>query len=576
MSTTKRIRARIDPNAIEKITRFFRADEEQVVHELVQNARRAGATRVQIECGNEHLTVTDNGCGIADPEIVLCCGKSSWKAEVKREDPAGMGLFALGLRGARIWSRPRDENGKTGAGWKASLTPTVFKGDESCAVKDNDEYPEHHGTRVRIEDPTRRWHPANVAEMVKRYELAIEINGKPAARDAFLHSGEATYETVWRGVQIAVYHEPFRQPDRRTEINFHGHVIHEEGIEGITTERDHWWVRIDVLDCRHLKLTLPQRESVVRNDFFELLKTKAERSIYRGVEKAGREVRLSHKQWQRARSLGVELETPHAYGRQWVPLTADPYRFYSDSTHTLQGPATRLSRKIRASNQQVLFRALILNPELGKKLNLITETEELEGFHWYDRLPRVTHLEARITDADGGTSTINMDNSARPYQHADDRLVDSIELHLTIANPETGNVSEVTLPTDVAFKNSETNTRPEDAGILLRKKTTAKDRKEIRGVLVDGFLRTTEDPDDGGYEEQTEGFRLEAAAALTTLTRGRKAAATDTIRDMVDREIAWRVPEGHGLRIDIDTKGTTEVTLTPATTEDNTPVKTDN
>ena len=523
---------------------------------------------MQIECGGEHLTVTDNGCGIADPEIVLCCGKSSWKAEVKREDPAGMGLFALGLRGARIWSRPRDENGRTAAGWKASLTPTVFKGEESCAVKDNNEYPDDHGTRVRIEDPTERWHPANVAEMVKRYAVAIEINGKPAARDAFLHSGEATYETEWRGMRIAVYHEPFRQPDRRTEINFHGLVIHEEGIEGITTDRDHWWVRIDVQNCQHLKLTLPQRESVVRNEFFEQLKIKAERSIYRAVEKAGREVRLSHKQWQRARSLGVEIETPHAYGRQWAPLTADPYRFYCDSTHTLQGPATRLSRKIRASNQQVLLRALILNPKLEKKLNLITETEELEGFDWYDRLPRVTQLEARITDADGGTSTIEMHKSETPYQHADDRLVDSIELHVTITNPEDGTVSEVTLPTDVAFKNSETNTRPEDAGIVLRKNTTAKDRKEIRGVLVDGFLRTTEDPDDGSYEAQTEGFQREAAAALTTLTKGQKAAATDTIRDMVDREIAWRVPEGHGLRIEIDTKGNSEITLTPPTTED--------
>ena len=576
MSTTKRIRARIDADAIEKVTRFFRADDEQIVHELVQNARRSGATRVQIECGGEHLTVTDDGCGIADPEIVLCCGKSGWKGDVKREDPAGMGLFALGLRGARIWSRPKDENGKTRTGWRATLTPAVFKGDESCAVKDNDEQPDHHGTQVRIEDPTRRWHPRNVAGTVKRYAVPIEINGKPATPEAFLLSDEATYETRWRGVRIAVYHEPFRRPDRRTEINFHGLVIPELEIEGITTDRDDWWMQIDVEDCRHLKLTLPQRESIVRNEFFAQLKIKAEQSIYRAVEKAGREVRLSHRQWQRARTLGVEIETPHPYGRRWVPLTADAYRFYCDSTETLQGPATVLSRKIRPSNQQVLNRALIRNPQLGKKLNLMTETEELEGFDWYDRLPRVTGLEARITDADSGTSTIEMLKSETRYQHADDRLVDRIEVHLTIRNAQDGTVSEMTLPTDVAFKNSETNTRPEDAGIVLRKNTTGKDRKEIRGVLVDGFLRATEDPDDGSYEAQTEGFQQEAAAALTTLTKGQKAAATDTIRDLVDREIAWRVPEGHGLRIEIDRKGTTEVTLTPATSEDNTPAKTDN
>ena len=42
------ITARIDPQAISKAGRFLDASDRQIVNDMLQNARRAGATRVDI------------------------------------------------------------------------------------------------------------------------------------------------------------------------------------------------------------------------------------------------------------------------------------------------------------------------------------------------------------------------------------------------------------------------------------------------------------------------------------------------------------------------------------------------
>ena len=89
------IKARVHDTTIDKVAQFFDAGSTTVMQELFQNARRSGATQVEItELDESTITIRDNGHGIKDPQCVLDFGRSEWNA-LDHEKPAGMGLFAL-------------------------------------------------------------------------------------------------------------------------------------------------------------------------------------------------------------------------------------------------------------------------------------------------------------------------------------------------------------------------------------------------------------------------------------------------------------------------------------------------
>ena len=78
------IRARVHDGAIDRVSRFFNASVADAAAELIQNARRSGATRLDVATetteGGTVVTVTDDGFGIADPAVLLSFGESGWDA----------------------------------------------------------------------------------------------------------------------------------------------------------------------------------------------------------------------------------------------------------------------------------------------------------------------------------------------------------------------------------------------------------------------------------------------------------------------------------------------------------------
>lgn len=66
-----------------------------VLGELLQNARRAGATRVDIVLGEGSVSVSDDGVGIDDFSVLLAIARSGWNEEVMtNESPYGLGLVS--------------------------------------------------------------------------------------------------------------------------------------------------------------------------------------------------------------------------------------------------------------------------------------------------------------------------------------------------------------------------------------------------------------------------------------------------------------------------------------------------
>ena len=110
MTTSKQqtIRAEIAREAIAKVMQFFDGTLAQALQEVLQNARRSGATSVAItrDLANGRITVSDDGRGIGHPGTLLAFGRSGWPRGLHgAEHPAGMGVFSLARRLPRIRSR---------------------------------------------------------------------------------------------------------------------------------------------------------------------------------------------------------------------------------------------------------------------------------------------------------------------------------------------------------------------------------------------------------------------------------------------------------------------------------------
>ena len=111
--------AKVNPRLLTKADRLFIGSVDGRIIEILQNARRAGATEVRISNKDGLVTVQDNGSGIDDFQKLLDLGGSGWDEKLEAgEDPAGVGLFSLAPRKVTIISGGRktviDKDGWTG------------------------------------------------------------------------------------------------------------------------------------------------------------------------------------------------------------------------------------------------------------------------------------------------------------------------------------------------------------------------------------------------------------------------------------------------------------------------------
>ena len=102
-----RIRGSLGPKVLSKSPELFNQSLPTVLAEVLQNARRAGATRVEIEHfgeeGQATLVGRDDGHGIADMDKLVTFGASAWDERTDLvENAAGMGVFSLASRGVTV------------------------------------------------------------------------------------------------------------------------------------------------------------------------------------------------------------------------------------------------------------------------------------------------------------------------------------------------------------------------------------------------------------------------------------------------------------------------------------------
>ena len=531
------IRARIADEAIAKVMQFFDGTLTQVLHEILQNARRSGAASVAIthDPANRRLTVSDDGRGIGDPGTLLAFGRSGWPKDLHgTEHPAGMGIFSLARRSPRIRSRVAGR-----AAWSVQLGEDHFVGRAPAAVAADPGWDRGHGTDVAFSVlPTDTgWTPGVIADAVRHYPIPVTVNGRKPEQSDFLK--DAVRTETWRGLRVGVFHSidpAWAIPG----INFHGlqaafpDLPQVHALPGADADAPRtWWTLADVVDCPDLELTLPTRTAIVQTPFTAELVSEATRVIYRAIAAAGATPRLGYETRTRAAAAGIALPADPRHLTPWRPRNARDAKPREHPRHPdLQHAILVDDDALDAAESQTLAWAAKESGTLGR----YWETEHgLRGYRWYDELPRIigvnvhmkrgtrTHTSTRKTRRDGES----------PFRGA----VDEIELELLVKRAGSDAPLEVRMPTSAALLSPEGGGTSETEPIFAARRDAPIDRSALGNALAEAYFQPSFDADADSIDTQMREYRRRIAYLVTELLESPEAAADADLRELVTTRI---------------------------------------
>ena len=544
-SLPQEIRATIHQGAINRVPSFFNATTKDILMELMQNARRSGATRVSISRNSEETVVYDNGMGIADPAAILAFGQSDWEDPTTRnEHPAGMGFYAVARRDS-VQVRSKTPNG---AAWAVHLTADHFTGKLSAPVEPLPQWQESQGTTVIFAHNPEELALSNnslstyfqvVQELTRHYPLPVSYNGQEMTRVDFLQN--ALYTEEWEGLRIGVYSN-----NNQKAMNFHGLVIKQTPIPSVSAIKSQWTASVDVVDCPHLELTLPARKELVQTAFSNELTRACRRTIYQAMLQQDEAVDVPKEVQDDARSMGINLPDARPTLEQW---TADKYkqfnyRFQNNPRVPVSKESIIMGKNLEHSiDQQTVVRAAELNHISDR---LMVKDQRMEGYTWYDKLTRITEIKTTVT-INGKDQ--DLDTNREREEEFETQRPDRIVLNLKTVN-ENGQVGDLDLPTDLAFANPEQED-PSDNNPLVTRDSQI-DVNELVDIMVDGYFMPDEDGEQDSYDTQEEQHRAEYEKTAFLLLSSEDDALTNTITNLIRRYILYEAPPNRAVTIHID------------------------
>ena len=567
MRMPRTIRAQVDPTTIQKASRLFDASTVQIINEMLQNARRAGARKVVVTVRDGRMEMTDDGRGIRDPQNLLTLGTSDWEAEtLKAEDPAGMGFFSLARRRAEISSRVSGQ-----PGWRMVLEPTDYTGKTAVPVLEW-ESPNDHGTTVAFDIPDHKMLVARAVQDAARYgDLEVVVNGNRAERKDFLEDAREVTEVDGLRIGVMTGSRPRWAGREALTINFHGLLVGCDQLPMVHTvsEAGHpkgrlWWAAVDIIHCPRLELVLPGRERAVHNAFLDELENTARNAIYEAIRTLGEAPGVAYKDYARAWDAGIVLPEPPAALPRWVATSERTNRFgypgdpraYAVSSIT---EPLRVDAHVDDQKGQVLRRALELAGMLDRVLQ---QRKAYEGYDWYDRMDAITDITV-IERTGADTSECLWD---WPEYEVETRRVDDIQVRMTIRR---GNGDTVVreLATDLAFNTTE----PAGTEVLLTR-TSDLTAGELTRIMMRALFAPSDDPESDSVETQWNERENEFQLLAERETVGPAEARRHHLERTANESIARALVPGEEIVIRRRTSGELQIELTRvATTSEETP-----
>ncbi|CAM3784852.1 ATP-binding protein [Vreelandella rituensis] len=182
--------------------------------ELLQNARRAGASKVEVNYVDGILTLIDDGHGITDPQVLFCIGKSEWQDMdmMATENPFGIGFAAALFAADRITVESN--------GWCIDAHTADILDFKPLMLKSGDV---QSGSRITLaltdalREEHQPLHPDNAAELfmglAQAFPIDILFNGDPLPAPLRQVAGGAILESgVLQGKLLATTESELAQP----------------------------------------------------------------------------------------------------------------------------------------------------------------------------------------------------------------------------------------------------------------------------------------------------------------------------------------------------------------------------
>lgn len=303
MTTTTRIQASLSPKLIANADKYYTADLGQMVDEIVQNARRAGARTLRVTQRDGVVTIADDGRGLtaAQAPVLLQLGGSNNTAAIETaENAAGVGFFSLAHHAVTVRSHD----------WEMTVPKAAFVGQADATLVTGLAHQPGFTLTLKVEGESGI-KPANLASALitsARYSgLRLVLEGfGPATKVCepanFLtkpiEPDEACTVTDAHGLTIKLVRRKNRHGTGGVRVNFFGKVITltdttwtrsfvEEdvarivtssgGSTSITSDTYDVTVLVDVRDTSVLRLQLPERNAPIQDAGYELIGRTIER-----------------------------------------------------------------------------------------------------------------------------------------------------------------------------------------------------------------------------------------------------------------------------------------------------------
>ena len=308
----KTIQATVNVRLLGKASRLFTGTPEGRVIEILQNARRAGATEVHISNTDGVVSVRDNGGGIDDFAELLDLGGSGWdEAFEASEDPAGVGIFCLAPREVMVRSNGR----------MVTITEKGWTGEPVSVLDDSD--PVQGAVLYFADEP---WSSSAVDINAVFCGMRVTVDGHSCPKLPFISEVAVTYPELGCRIEVRKEHDlnPWHHSAKRNQwygnnvlVNFHGQIVCFDH-HPVSEHRLHYLMDMTG-EPTGIRLMLPARTCLVENEAFGALKAALELEAYRYIQRRG-EHELPYKEYLRAKELGITL--PEAKPTYTVGLLA--------------------------------------------------------------------------------------------------------------------------------------------------------------------------------------------------------------------------------------------------------------
>ena len=547
----QRIRGVVGPKVMSKSHELFRGDLVTIAQELFQNARRAGARRIDVEHlrgpNGGALTIRDDGRGLNDFQHLLTFGGSGWSEGLQeREHSAGMGFFSCASRGALVRSRGR----------RVNLEPAVFRGEaETCVLADPSA---PGGTEVTVPlGADSEWVARAVRKAARYLPVAVTLDGVPVEQGDLLAGAQAVVE--WDGVRIGVMRDDgapwdYNHLGWRNLVNFHGVVAgfehQEDSVRVREQEGTSWSARFDVVDAPDLSLVLPTREWVIVSGFARVLLGHAWRAVYAHIASRP-EHGLAFRDAQRARAMGVAMPDATVRLRRWPhpawePDQSGPVQLTGDDPTLVVVEDLAHSDIVRANVGQFIEQG-------GADGAVFVQGHDAwTGYVAYDRLARLERLDATAVLPDSSSVSLRADEGgdaeaqdaaltamAAACGHEDITTIvaTSVAITATIRDrPEhpgqPGAVRTWSAETGLAFTVEADCCPMDETGLITAASTPV---RTVAEALVEYFHHPDDDRDSGSYEQQAEWAR---EAAYERARSALLPPAEAKLRTLLDEALA--------------------------------------